>query len=168
MLESCLKVDLLRRYGALQEVEQAIQKKLRELPKDRLLIEEVGPDDVAAVVGRWTGIPVDKIRRGERERLLRLKEELHKRVVGTPTIDLMSKLESEVSTTLPHPTELDQLTCGMVEYRSGRGSHGCGRCCAAQPSRTCIACSGQQLHVPGPHRCWEDGACQGLGRVALR
>ena len=79
-------MDLLRRYGALQEVEQAIQKKLRELPKDRLLIEEVGPDDVAAVVGRWTGIPVDKIRRGERERLLRLKEELHKRVVGTPTL----------------------------------------------------------------------------------
>ena len=44
--------------------------------------EEVGPEDVAQVISRWTGIPVSRLREGEREKLMRLEEELHKRVIG--------------------------------------------------------------------------------------
>ncbi|MEW5773499.1 MAG: ATP-dependent chaperone ClpB [Thermodesulfobacteriota bacterium] len=48
----------------------------------RLLKEEVGPDDIAQVVSRWTGIPVARLLEGEREKLLRLPQVLHERVVG--------------------------------------------------------------------------------------
>jgi ATP-dependent Clp protease ATP-binding subunit ClpB len=48
----------------------------------RLLREEVGPDDVAQVISRWTGIPVARLLEGEREKLLRLEDQLHERVVG--------------------------------------------------------------------------------------
>jgi ATP-dependent Clp protease ATP-binding subunit ClpB len=48
----------------------------------RMLKEEVGPDDIASVVARWTGIPVSRLLEGEREKLLRLPEQLHERVVG--------------------------------------------------------------------------------------
>jgi ATP-dependent Clp protease ATP-binding subunit ClpB len=48
----------------------------------RLLKEEVGPDDIAGVVSRWTGIPVSRLLEGEREKLLRLPQVLHERVVG--------------------------------------------------------------------------------------
>lgn len=70
------------RYGALQDVEEAIRRKVAELPKDPMLTEEVGPEDIGQVVSRWTGIPVSKLAQGERERLLRLAQELHVRVVG--------------------------------------------------------------------------------------
>ena len=71
-----------RRYGALQDVEEAIRRKVAELPKDPMLTEEVGPEDIGQVVSRWTGIPVSKLAQGERERVLRLAQELHARVVG--------------------------------------------------------------------------------------
>ncbi|MCA1945581.1 MAG: ATP-dependent chaperone ClpB [Desulfovibrio sp.] len=48
----------------------------------RLLKEEVTPDDIASIVSRWTGIPVSRLLEGEREKLLRLPDELHERVVG--------------------------------------------------------------------------------------
>ena len=48
----------------------------------RLLKEEVGPDDIAGIIARWTGIPVTRLLEGEREKLLRLPEQLHERVVG--------------------------------------------------------------------------------------
>src|SRR5262249_21763145 len=51
-------------------------------PGGRALKEEVAPEDVAAVVSRWTGVPVDKMLEGERAKLLRMEEELHKRVIG--------------------------------------------------------------------------------------
>ena len=74
---------LLRcRYGALQDVEEAIRRKVSELPKDPMLTEEVGPEDIAQVVSRWTGIHVTKLAQTDRERLLRLAEDLHVRVVG--------------------------------------------------------------------------------------
>ncbi len=50
--------------------------------KPRLLKEEVGPDDIAGIIARWTGIPVTRLLEGEREKLLRLPEQLHERVVG--------------------------------------------------------------------------------------
>ena len=53
-----------------------------ESGKPRLLKQEVRPDDVAEIVGKWTGIPVSRLLESEREKLLRLGEELHRRVVG--------------------------------------------------------------------------------------
>ena len=71
------------KYGRLTELE----KKLAELSaaddgSHRLLREEVGPDDIAAIISRWTGIPVAKLVEGEREKLLKLGDILHERVIG--------------------------------------------------------------------------------------
>jgi len=72
------------RYGKLA----AAQKKLEELGrkqseiKDPLITEAVTPEDIAEVVARWTGIPVNKMLESEKEKLLRMEDELHKRVVG--------------------------------------------------------------------------------------
>ena len=74
------------RYGKLQQLQKEIddtQKKLHETQSGSALIkEEVDADDIAEVVSRWTGIPVSKMQQSEREKLLHLEEELHKRVVG--------------------------------------------------------------------------------------
>ena len=73
-------------YGALVELERQLQEqeeRLRQLQADRpLLKEEVGSEDVAEVVAEWTGIPVSKLLEGEMEKLLRMEEALHQRVVG--------------------------------------------------------------------------------------
>ncbi|MBC7227397.1 MAG: ATP-dependent chaperone ClpB [Thermoflexales bacterium] len=73
-------------YGVLMELERQRreqEERLRELQADRpLLKEEVGPEDVARVVAEWTGIPVTKLLEGELEKLLRMEEALHRRVVG--------------------------------------------------------------------------------------
>jgi len=71
------------RYGTLNSLE----KQLAESgPKDgdapRLLKEEVGPDDIANIISRWTGIPMTRLLEGEREKLLRLPDVLHERVIG--------------------------------------------------------------------------------------
>ncbi len=74
------------RYNDVPEGEKLIEfekAKLAELQADtRLLKEEVEPEDVAGVVSRWTGVPVSRLLEGERERLIHLEEELHRRVVG--------------------------------------------------------------------------------------
>ncbi len=74
------------RYGKLQELEKQLesaQKELHDKQKDSSLIkEEVTAEDVAEVVAKWTGIPVQKMLQSEREKLLRLEDELHKRIVG--------------------------------------------------------------------------------------
>eukprot|EP00884_Botryococcus_braunii_P013589 jgi/Botrbrau1/22230/Bobra.168_1s0061.1 len=70
------------KYGALAEIEQAIKEKIAQMPKNPMLSEEVGPEEIAQVVSRWTGIPVNRLQATEREKLLALKEELHKRVIG--------------------------------------------------------------------------------------
>jgi len=74
------------RYGKIREAENAIEAakaKLNEVQGDSPLVdEEVGSDDVAEIVSRWTGIPVTKMMQSEREKLLHLEEQLHKRVVG--------------------------------------------------------------------------------------
>jgi len=73
-------------YGVLMELERQRreqEERLKQLQSDRpLLKEEVGPEDVAKVVAEWTGIPVTKLMEGELERLLRMEEALHRRVVG--------------------------------------------------------------------------------------
>ncbi len=75
------------RYGKLPELERTVaeqQEALAELHSSgsMLLKEEVGEEDVAEVVGRWTGIPVSRLMEGEIHKLVRLEEHLHNRVVG--------------------------------------------------------------------------------------
>ena len=74
------------RYGRLQALEdeiQRIQEQLRSAQGTEAMVkEEVTADDIAEVVSRWTGIPVTKMLQSEREKLLHLEEELHKRVIG--------------------------------------------------------------------------------------
>ncbi len=74
------------RYGKIKEKEaeiKAVQEKLKTMQGAAAMIkEEVDSEDIADVVSRWTGIPVSKMMQSEREKLLHLEEELHKRVIG--------------------------------------------------------------------------------------
>ncbi len=78
------------RYGAIPELEKKIaalekQKEIADSQRkseNRLLSEVVGPEQIAEVVARWTGIPVSKLNQSEKQRLLQLADHLHKRVVG--------------------------------------------------------------------------------------
>jgi ATP-dependent Clp protease ATP-binding subunit ClpB len=72
------------KYGKLAELERqlAAEEASHDTGGKRLLKEEVDEEDIAEVVARWTGIPVVKLVEGEREKLLRLREHLHDRVVG--------------------------------------------------------------------------------------
>jgi ATP-dependent Clp protease ATP-binding subunit ClpB len=70
------------KYGALAELDASLAKLAAEAPASPMLSDTVMPDDVAAVVSRWTGIPVSRLGVAEQERLLHLGERLHERVVG--------------------------------------------------------------------------------------
>jgi ATP-dependent Clp protease ATP-binding subunit ClpB len=74
------------RYGSIKVKEDEIEKfkkKLTEVQADSPMInEEIGYEDIAEIVAHWTGIPVSKMLQSEKEKLLHLEEELHKRVVG--------------------------------------------------------------------------------------
>ncbi len=74
------------KYGVLRELEEKLKEaelRLKELQKDgALLKEEVDAEDIAKIVSEWTGIPVAKLLEGEREKLLKMEERLHERVVG--------------------------------------------------------------------------------------
>ncbi len=74
------------RYGKIKEAEAQLEefknKLLQEQESLKLIKEEVGVDEIAEIVAKWTGIPVNKMLESDREKLLRLEDELHKRVVG--------------------------------------------------------------------------------------
>jgi ATP-dependent Clp protease ATP-binding subunit ClpB len=74
------------RYGKLAELERRLQAEEELLAKKqgqaRLIKEEVGEEDIAEVVSRWTGVPVTKLLEAELQRLLSLEDELHRRVIG--------------------------------------------------------------------------------------
>ncbi len=74
------------RYGKIKESQDKVEKLKIDLESQqsdsRMLKEEVTADDIAGVVARWTGIPVTKLIASEREKLLHLEDELHKRVAG--------------------------------------------------------------------------------------
>ena len=74
------------KYGQLTELQRALEQeqgRLREIQGERpLLKEEVDEEDIAEVVSKWTGIPVSKMLEGEMQKLLRMEEDLHTRVVG--------------------------------------------------------------------------------------
>ncbi|NOX65676.1 MAG: ATP-dependent chaperone ClpB [Chlorobi bacterium] len=74
------------RYGVITKLENELKAETEELTKiqkdHRLLKEEVDAEDVAEVVAKWTGIPVSRMLESERSKLVRMEEELHKRVIG--------------------------------------------------------------------------------------
>ncbi len=74
------------RYGVITELQKKLEeetKRLHEIQKDSTLLkEEVDAEDIAEIVSKWTGIPVSRMLESERQKLLRLEDELHKRVVG--------------------------------------------------------------------------------------
>jgi ATP-dependent Clp protease ATP-binding subunit ClpB len=88
------QIDEAKRAGNLSRASELTYSTLPRLRKEleecsrvqqdeqRLLREEVGPDDIAEIVARWTGIPVTRLLQSEREKLLKLAEQLHLRVVG--------------------------------------------------------------------------------------
>ncbi|KAL9227325.1 hypothetical protein vseg_003025 [Gypsophila vaccaria] len=80
------RYDLARaadlRYGAIQEVESAIAKLESNHVYNEMLTETVGPDQIAEVVSRWTGIPVTRLGENEKQKLIGLGDRLHERVVG--------------------------------------------------------------------------------------
>ena len=74
-----------RKFGTLPALEKQLEEeraKVEASGEDRLLKEEVGEEEIAEVVSKWTGIPVSKLVESEKEKLLRLPEILHKRVIG--------------------------------------------------------------------------------------
>ena len=76
------------RYGKLQELEADIKKvqaEINEKGAGQMVREEVTADDIAEVVSRWTGIPVARMMQSEKDKLLHLEQELHKRVIGQDT-----------------------------------------------------------------------------------
>src|SRR5579884_2169765 len=68
------------RYGEIPALERELAE--RKAPEHPMVKEEVDEDDVAAVVARWTGIPVDRLLEGETEKLIHMEERLHRRVIG--------------------------------------------------------------------------------------
>ncbi|MEJ7791324.1 MAG: AAA family ATPase [Gaiellaceae bacterium] len=77
------------RYGELPALEQELSE--RSGPAEPMVKEEVDEDDVAAVVGSWTGIPVARLLEGETEKLIHMEERLHRRVIGQhPAVEAVS------------------------------------------------------------------------------
>jgi ATP-dependent Clp protease ATP-binding subunit ClpB len=84
--ESDLSTASRVKYGEIPEIEKNItelRRQINTIPADqRLLRDEVTADDIAAVVSRWTGIPVDRLKESETQKLAHLEDDLHKRVIG--------------------------------------------------------------------------------------
>jgi ATP-dependent Clp protease ATP-binding subunit ClpB len=74
------------KYGELPTLHREVEEKARQLAELRkdggMLREEVTDDDIALVVSKWTGVPVTKLKQGEQEKLLKMEDNLHKRVIG--------------------------------------------------------------------------------------
>jgi len=73
------------RYGKIKEAQEQLevfQKQMQDQQETALIKEEVNYEDIADVVAKWTGIPITKMLQSDREKLLKLEDELHKRVVG--------------------------------------------------------------------------------------
>jgi ATP-dependent chaperone protein clpB len=72
------------RYGKITQEEEKLEALQKEIDKHEMTMikEEVTREDIAEVIAKWTGVPVTKMMQGDREKLLHLEEELHKRVVG--------------------------------------------------------------------------------------
>lgn len=69
-------------FGELHDSREYLAALAAAAPDKTMRVQEVGPEDIAGVVSRWTGVPVTRLGGSEKEKLLRLREELHKRLVG--------------------------------------------------------------------------------------
>ena len=82
------------KYGKMIELQkrlEAVEKNVTEKPKNRLLKEEVDADDIAEVVSKWTGVEVSRLVESEKDKLLRMEDFLHKRVIGQDeAVDVVS------------------------------------------------------------------------------
>ena len=105
------------RYGEIPELEQV----LAERPQDDLLVkEEVDEDDIATVVARWTGIPVDRLLEGETEKLIHMEERLHQRVIGqAEAVGAVANALRRARTGLQDPEPADRLV--RLPRPDGRG-----------------------------------------------
>src|SRR5206468_848688 len=72
------------RHGELPTLERELAERDGAHPENAMVKEEVDEDDVAVVIARWTGIPVDRLLEGETEKLIHMEEGLHQRLVGAP------------------------------------------------------------------------------------
>ena len=109
------------RYGKVKEVESrlhALQEKLHEAKDHKAMVkEEVDSEDIAGVVSRWTGIPVNRMLQSDREKLLNLEEELHKRVVGQEeAISAISDAIRRSRAGLSDPKKLDMIRSGKIRF----------------------------------------------------
>jgi ATP-dependent Clp protease ATP-binding subunit ClpA len=101
--------DLL--YGAVPDLTRLLERLVREKKSGAgMLSEVVGPNDVAEVVARWTGIPVSKLTSSDRERLLHLAEHLHERVVGQDEA-VQVRVTPHVRLPLLHSTHRLRVLC---------------------------------------------------------
>ncbi|MCL4141893.1 UNVERIFIED_CONTAM: hypothetical protein GTU68_031442 [Idotea baltica] len=79
------ELDIAKREGNLAKLEKKLQQAEESEAEGVMVEEKVRPEQIASVVERWTGIPVNKMLEGEREKLLRMEDGLHKRVIGQDT-----------------------------------------------------------------------------------
>lgn len=95
------------KYGRLPELERRLKSlnenaEARQSKEGRMLREEVGPEEIAEVVAKWTGIPVARMLQSEQDRLLRMEDEMRKRVIGqdhalTVVADAIRRARAEIS-----------------------------------------------------------------------
>ncbi len=101
------------RYGTLAQLEKdlaAEEQALSQRDGTRLSKEEVDEDDIAEVIARWTGIPVTKLLEGERQKLLHLEDELHRRVIGQDeAVDAVAEAVLRTRSGLADPESPDRL-----------------------------------------------------------
>ena len=107
----------------------------------RMLREEVTEQDIADIISMWTGIPVSKLVATEREKLLHLGEELHRRVVGQ---DEAVEAVADAIQRCAHPLCLNQSPGPVPRGRPGRGGRGGGRRHPAVRTPLCL------IQTPGP------------------
>ncbi len=108
--ESDLERAAELRYGRLRELDTALEARqaaLDDLQSDtRMLSEEVTENDVAEVVSRWTGVPVSRLMEGEIQKLIRLEEHLHRRVIGQD--DAVAAVSNAIRRSRAHLSDPDR------------------------------------------------------------
>jgi ATP-dependent Clp protease ATP-binding subunit ClpB len=119
------------RYGELPALEQELSQ--REAPAEPMVKEEVDEDDIAAVVGSWTGIPVSRLLEGETEKLIHMEERLHRRVIGQhAAVEAVSNALRRARSGLQDPTARSARSSSSARPASARPS---------SPGRSPSSCS---------------------------
>ena len=158
------------RHGKLPELERHLKAEEERLEQkqgqERLLREEVTEEEIAEVVARWTGIPVSRLMEGEREKLLRLDEVLHERVIGQDeAVHLVADAVIRARAGIKDPRR--PIGSFIFLGPDGRGQDRA----VTRPGRGAVRLRGQHgaarhVRVPGaPHRQPADGRASGVRRV---